>query len=307
MDMAGQMTQLTADGRPVTAANPLPVKIQNVNDLIKNTNDLILSTSKIATGEGDPIKNTQAAIAAASQIAVSLPQVSAAAALTAESLPPVVAGMKDLEKEIPLTAEQLRKLGWTAADTVGQLAGAIGSIGGLLPSQQVGHKRSFFSKLLGVAAPFLSFIPGVGGILSTIAGMASGAVGGNFGAIATGLSSGLQPGGVFRRTGTGSSGGGGGGGLAAGGRVGRGRSYLVGEYRPELFVPDSDGRVYPRVQGGDTSGAIASLEEAIRQLHSKIGSMRPGDVVTAGARGLTRAMDNDAGLIRLVGQRMRLA
>jgi tape measure domain-containing protein len=313
MDMAGQMTQLTADGRPVTAANPLPVKIQNVNDLIKNTNDLVLSTSKIALGEGDPITHTQAAIEAATKVAISLPQVSTAAALAAESMPPVVAGMEALGKEIPLTKEELRRLGFVVVDTIGRFAGAIGQIGGMLPQETVGKKRGLFSKILGFAAPFLSFVPGVGPVLSQIAGMASNALGGNWAGVASGLSGGLQPGGVFRSSGGGSSGGGSIGtrGMARGGPVRRGRSYLVGEYRPEMFVPESDGWIHPRVgaQGGGGDAMTAQLIAALDRQNAflaRLESMKPHEVVRLGAPGLMDAMDQNAGITLKMGRRLRL-
>jgi hypothetical protein len=39
-------------------------------------------------------------------------------------------------------------------------------------------------------------------------------------------------------------------GRANGGNVSAGQSYLVGENRPELFVPDTNGRIIPQVGGG---------------------------------------------------------
>lgn len=44
-----------------------------------------------------------------------------------------------------------------------------------------------------------------------------------------------------------------GGGRALGGRVSAGVPYVVGERRPEMFVPDSAGRIQPRISGGGTS------------------------------------------------------
>jgi len=41
-----------------------------------------------------------------------------------------------------------------------------------------------------------------------------------------------------------------GGTRASGGRVSRGSSYIVGENRPELFVPDSNGSIIPSASGG---------------------------------------------------------
>lgn len=43
-------------------------------------------------------------------------------------------------------------------------------------------------------------------------------------------------------------------GKAAGGPVRRGQPYIVGERRPEVFIPDSNGRIIPRVQAPGGSG-----------------------------------------------------
>jgi hypothetical protein len=96
---------------------------------------------------------------------------------------------------------------------------------------------------------------------------------------------------------------------AMGGPVRRGESYIVGERRPELFVPGSDGWIHPRVgaqSGGGSTVEVAALAEAVRLLTSRISSMRPGEVVTAGAHGFMEAMDRDAQIILKLGRRLRL-
>jgi muramidase (phage lysozyme) len=216
--------------------------------------------------------------------------------------------------EIAALTEQMDALGANAivgagklstfAATLGQVSGQIG---GAFPQQQVSKKRGLFSKILGIAAPFLSFIPGVGPILSTIAGAASGFVGGDIGAGISSIAGGFSAGGAFR----GKSGGGGGGidvsslGEAPpprqfGGPAYGGRPYLVGERGPELFVPGQDGQVHP---GGELAGVL----EGLRQEIGRLGSMPPEHVVMKGARGLNRAMDSDASLMEGYGRRLRLA
>jgi tape measure domain-containing protein len=207
------------------------------------------------------------------------------------------------------------------------LKGAFAQIGGMMPQQQVGKKRGFFSKLLGVAAPFLSFIPGAGPILSTLAGMGSSALAGDWGSVLTQGVAGFSSGGAFRRssnpsnttrvggtnlpnpgtaTGTISTTGNTintnlSGARERGGPVRRGRAYLVGERRAEVFTPDEDGYVHPSLdafsrksgggaqqQRGGMGGMAASVMqrqlEMLEQLTSRLSSMRPGDVLAAGAK-----------------------
>ena len=65
-------------------------------------------------------------------------------------------------------------------------------------------------------------------------------------------------------------------GRASGGRVERGNAYIVGEYRPELFIPDSNGRIVPSTGGRSggsgltinnyiTGGDTATVERAMRR------------------------------------------
>lgn len=346
---AGQMA-LTANGRPITNAAPMPVSV------VQGAIGVSGAAAKFAEGttEKDPVKATRLVTEAANEMAASLPPVSSAAALvssTAEQvaarMPPLVAGVVDLGDAATATADTIdesqKKLnltmlmaGETGVDMIGRLAGAIGQIGGMMPQQQVGRKRGFFSKLLGFAAPFLSFIPGVGPILSQIAGMASSAAAGNWAGVATGLAGGLQPGGVFRSSGVGSgpsSGGGGAAGLgaaglgaaglgglgggrrAAGGPGFRGRMYWTGEHGPEPFLAPDNGSFLSHRDamramsndGGSGDPAMVGMLERLHGVLARLEGVRPHDVVRMGARGLIQAYDDDAGLIRLSGQRHRLA
>jgi hypothetical protein len=209
--------------------------------------------------------------------------------------------------------EALRAAGIRAQDWLGKMSGAFAAGAGFLPQQTVGKKRGLFSKILGFAAPFLSFIPGVGPLLgtalSTIAGAASQGIAGNYSGMATTIATGLTKGGAFRperderpvvpveppHSGTQQH-------RAYGGPVYAGRSYTVGEYGRETFTPGSDGYITP-AGGGEMLAAVAELRAAVQHLNT----MPANQVVMRGARGLVRAMDHDAGLIRLTSQRMRLA
>jgi hypothetical protein len=195
---------------------------------------------------------------------------------------------------------------------VDQITGALGQVAGMIPSQQVGKKRGLFSKILGIAAPFLAFIPGVGPILSTIAGAASNIAGGNYGAAVSSIAGGFQTGGVFRSSSSGpkTSGSPGVQGRAFGGAVYRNTPYVVGERRPELFVPNRDGYIHPnaaaamRGAGGGAHPELASAVDRLHTLLSRLESMPAHEIVRMGANGLTRAMDSDAGLANRMGRRL---
>lgn len=197
--------------------------------------------------------------------------------------------------------DEYRKAAIKGASVIENIAGALGQISGLMPQQQVGKKRGFFSKLLGIAAPFLSFIPGIGPIASHLAGIASDALAGNWSGVVSGVAGGLQPGGFLRGKGSSpgatlgdvTAGGKVDGGRASGGPVRRGRAYIVGEYRNEVFEPNEDGYVHPSVEsylrsahGGPYrggAGEIARLAEAVTMLHNKLSSVSPEHILTAGA------------------------
>jgi len=244
--------------------------------------------------------------------------------LVPRALIPLIGAEKEhAETAIGLTAayqEAARKQLVIGRSVLDQLSGALGQIAGMMPQQQVGKKRGFFSKLLGFAAPFLSFIPGVGPILSQVASIASAGLGGNWAGVATGIAGGLQSGGVFRSSGTTATptntttrprtver-------RAAGGSGVRARVYWTGEHGPEPFLAPDDGRFLSHRDAmqamSGSGGSGASLHGAIERLTSVIArleSMPAHDVVRMGARGVIDAFDRDAGLIRLAGQRFRFA
>lgn len=59
--------------------------------------------------------------------------------------------------------------------------------------------------------------------------------------------------------------------------------------------------------GHGSSGELLSVLREVSAALSEFRSMPAGEVVTKGARGLINAMDRDAGLTRMMGQRQRLA
>lgn len=144
--------------------------------------------------------------------------------------------------------------------------------------QAQGGKRGFFSKLLGVASPFLNLIPGVGPILSLAAGIGSRALAGDYAGAVMGAAGGFASGGAFRSSGGSNASGPyvnpgtftaefgappppNGGRRALGGPVSKGRAYTVGDRGPrqywEVFEPEQDGYVYPSVEayeGGRRGG-----------------------------------------------------
>jgi muramidase (phage lysozyme) len=192
---------------------------------------------------------------------------------------------------------------------VNELMGALGQVSGMIPGQQqVGKKRGLFSKILGFAAPFLSFIPGVGPILSQIAGMASAGLAGNWGGVVSGLATGLQTGGVFRfgsGSSTGSSHSSSGHGRALGGPVRLGQAYRVGERGQETFIPDQNGQIIPN--GGGGGGALQATLDRLHAVMDRFESMPADHVVMKGAHGLMRAMDYNASISEQMGRRLRLA
>jgi hypothetical protein len=85
------------------------------------------------------------------------------------------------------------------------LVDALSEVATMFPQQQVSKKRGLFSRILGIASPFLSFIPGIGPLLSMAASAAGGFLGGNPGAGISAIAGGLAPGGsisnLFRSNG----------------------------------------------------------------------------------------------------------
>ena len=189
-----------------------------------------------------------------------MPPISAEATRLAYALPTFTVETKRAE----VAAGSFAKSVIGSANKMDSVMSAFGQVAGMMPGGgQATGKRGFFSKMLGFAAPFLNFIPGVGPILSTLAGMGSAALAGDWGGVTTGAVSGFSTGGAFRPSGVGGSSalptvnhsgvngislmpaGGSLPGRAGGGPVQRGRAYVIGEYQTEVFEPDQDGWVHP--------------------------------------------------------------
>jgi SLT domain-containing protein len=249
--------------------------------------------------------------------------------------PPLIDGMQSLDTAVekteasltkaPLTFKELmvatEKVKLSFAQT---LRGSLDQASGFLPSQQVGKKRGFFSKLLGGAAPFLQFIPGFGPIASQLASIAGSAIGGDYGGALSGAA-GLN---LHAKAATF------GGKRAFGGPVSKGRAYIVGDGgREEVFMPDQDGMIHPNAnnfrRGGASSGGNSAYEHTMLavlhtlQAHTervghhlaRIEATSPGDVFVAGAKArphaatdaVTRSLAMDASRIDVMGRRLNLA
>lgn len=340
------LTSLTANGKPVTDASPMPVnvinwKVPDFNNAAKmfaqqqpaaptpDLSNYVLQLGDEDAAIVDVIESKEQLIQVDRRSTAEMRQLINMSSLVPRALTPLIGAEKEhAETAIALTKEYqdaARRQLVVGQSFLSQLSGALGQVSGMMPQQQVGKKRSFFSKLLGFAAPFLSFIPGVGPILSQVAGIASAGLAGDYAGMTSGIATGLSAGGVFRSSGSGSGNLGGSlsGDLerrAIGGPARRGRMYWTGEEGPEPFIAPVDGRFLShrdamramssrgrdRSDGYDSS-AIAAAMERLAAAISRLEGINPHDVVRAGARGLIDAYDQDAGLIRLSGQRHRLA
>ena len=65
---------------------------------------------------------------------------------------------------------------------------------------------------------------------------------------------------------------------AAGGPVTKGQPYIVGEKRPELFVPNSSGKILPRVPES-TSGSASSAARAMSHINLYVDGKKMTEVV----------------------------
>jgi Glu-tRNA(Gln) amidotransferase subunit E-like FAD-binding protein len=69
---------------------------------------------------------------------------------------------------------------------------------------------------------------------------------------------------------------------AAGGPVGKGSPYLVGEEGPELFVPSIAGDIVPLNKLTGTTGAALRqserIEKAVKEIIAQVGATGPGDM-----------------------------
>ncbi|HEX3560362.1 MAG TPA: tape measure protein [Pyrinomonadaceae bacterium] len=305
----GAGTNFTVSGIPVSASNPVPV--QMMGDLTGSVGVLAGDTFNPSRAPSvlnqfrQTLKDTVPVVVDVTEKQDALEQTTGVTATqlflfnkTLLPVPSVLDASAKATNAFSMSQEEYAKKIFGGASKISQaitnIAGALGEISGLMPSGgQVGKKRGFFSKLLGFAAPFLSFIPGVGPILSTLAGMGSNALAGNWGGVVSGLAGGLQPGGVFRgkpsantpapALGDVSVSGANGGDTsmphrATGGPVRRGRAYVVGEYRNEVFEPNEDGWIHPSVDsylagmrgvprtGGDFGAVLSRLEAHFARL-----------------------------------------
>jgi hypothetical protein len=177
-----------------------------------------------------------------------------------------------------------RTLAQMIADLVA--SGLARALAGLLPtSGTIGgigapKKTGFFGKLFGgglfgtLASIGLSFIPGVGGLLSAASSVASGAGhAGVHGSHATGL-----PYVPFD-------------------------NYVANLHRGERVMTARENQNF---SGGLHPDHVALLQD-IRAVLSRLQAVRPHDVVAMGAHGLNRAMDRDASLADGWGRRLNLA
>jgi tape measure domain-containing protein len=314
----------------VTTSNPLPVMV-----MAGASPSLNLGKG----GDSEAVKQIAPQLKALKQPLAELPVHARSAAQVFAMLPPAVGVATGAAQQNALATTKASVAAGEFAKSVITSGKKIESAGdrmmkglphatGMIPGQQVGRKRGIFSKLLGIASPFLNFIPGVGPLLSTLASIGSSAIGGDYAGAIMGAAGGFASGGAFRRSSAASAAGStprvGGvnmtnpGGLsntitttgntisnnlsgarAMGGPVTRGRAYLVGENRPEVFTPNADGWIHPDASryggrsgsgSGTDSATLASLLRVIGSLEQKIVSMRPGDVVGVGSRENPRAI-----------------
>jgi tape measure domain-containing protein len=210
-----------------------------------------------------------------------------------ERVPGVLEGAMTATYAYSKSQEEYRQAAIRGTDTIGKLAGALGQISGMMPSGggQVGKKRGFFSKMLGFAAPFLNFIPGVGPILSQIANIGSNALVGNWSGVVSGVAGGLAPGGVFRHSASAPTPALGDVSVsqgqvastvgqtpehrATGGPVKRGRAYTINEIRPEPIVFGEDAYIHSSEAayrhsmggGGHAHGGIGAM---LMRLHDQL-------------------------------------
>ena len=94
---------------------------------------------------------------------------------------------------------------------------------------------------------------------------------------------------------------------AFGGPVYRGRSYIVGEQRPELFQPTENGWTHPSASGGGMHPEHAQLLDRLSRALDRFESMPAHEVVRTGFRGVLNAMDGNAANTEAMGRRLRLA
>jgi tape measure domain-containing protein len=306
-------TGFTVNNAPVTTANPVPVIV--TSDLRGGVGVFANSvrtyqgraSGDFGGGPGEALATVRALEplleqskgAMATQLSfVELPKATFSASKAMEY---VAEASRVSGERMEVAAGQFAKSVMGSASKIDSVVGAIGQVAGMVPGQQVGKKRGFFSKMLGFAAPFLNFIPGVGPILSTLASIGSSALGGDYGGALMGAASGFAKGGAFRRSGSGSAApptvsvGAGLEPRATGGPVSKGRTYIVGEHRAEVFEPEMDGFIhssmdaFERSRGGGQRGggggtALARIMQRLEAHFARLEAVSPDSVLTAGSR-----------------------
>lgn len=336
----GAGVSFTVNGGPVSNVNPVPVVIAR-GDLTGGVGVFAAQSPYGGRGGGGewgevaspaevaPLATAHAAVEVLEEVRtdlsgvhlslVELPQATTSAGIAMGVVERDARRAAEGMKGGAVAAGQFAKLVIGSGESVAKrLTAAFNSLGAMIPGQQVGKKRGFLSKMLGFAAPFLNFIPGVGPILSTLAGIGSSVLGGDYGSAFTQGVPGFSSGGAFRR-GSSSSGGSTAGGTSSdpgvgaglepranGGPVRKGRAYTVGDRGPrqywEVFEPETDGYVYPSVEayegsrrgsssaggghkgGGVMGGALASVLNKMEAHFARLETVSPEHVFTTGAK-----------------------
>lgn len=243
----------TVNNSPVSSTNPVPVTV--ISGLAGSSFNPGAAAGVVARAQREQAELLPVINRGMSDYLALLPPVNTELPVLRQATAQLTQATQRQELAAGHAAASVLQLGKNAESAGQRMLGAFSQIAGMLPQQQVGKKRGFLSKMLGFAAPFLGLIPGVGPILSTLATIGSNAAGGNWGGVVSGVAGGFASGGVFRGSGNSSAPAGvpvnftnpatGLPGRERGGPVRRGRAYVVGEVRSEVFEPDEDGWIHP--------------------------------------------------------------
>lgn len=173
------------------------------------------------------------------------------------------------------------------------LTDALNGINGMF-SQQQSKKQSLFSKILGFSSPFLSFIPGVGPLLSMAAGAASSALAGDFGGAVSGVAGGIRGGALnIHRPSSGAPG------HSDAPSHANGLSFVPhNNYRANLHYGEGVVTAAANLNRGSSGGLDPELIERLVSALERIQITKPGDVFTAGAHKLPEVLSRDATLTR---------